>query len=48
MLGNIVGLYCTWNDPRRAIRIKWIELSMAQSGDYFDDALTKVIQPVYP
>lgn len=46
MLRNIVGLYCSWNDPRRAIRIKWIENAIEQSGDYFDDELRKVIQPV--
>ncbi len=47
MLRNIVGLYVSWNDPKKAIRIKWIENAIAQSGDYFEDALVKAIQPVY-
>lgn len=46
MLRNIVGLYVTWNDPARAIKIKWVELAMDQEGDYFDDALVNIVKPV--
>ncbi len=46
MLSTIVGLYVTWNDPAKALRIKWVELAMEQSGDVFDDELVKIIQPV--
>ncbi len=47
MLRNIVGLYCVWNDPKRALQVKWIESSIRQSGDHFDDALVKVVKPVH-
>ncbi len=46
MLRNIVGLYVSWNDPKKALRIKWIENAIAQSGDYFDAELTKIVKPV--
>lgn len=46
MYTNIVGLYCTWNDMNRAMRVKWVELAIEQSGDDFDEALSKIVQPV--
>ncbi len=46
MLKNIVGLYVSWNDPKKAIRVKWIENAIRQSGDHFDIELVKVIKPV--
>ena len=48
MLNNIVGLYLTWNDPVRALKIKWVELAIDQEGDYFDDALVSIVKPVEP
>jgi hypothetical protein len=46
MLTNIVGLYLTWNDPAKALRIKWVELATEQTGDIFDDELVKIVKPV--
>ena len=46
MFRNIVGLYLSWNDPRRAIAIKWIELATGQTGEEYAEALVKIIQPV--
>ncbi len=46
MYRNIVGLYVTWGDTKRAMKVKWVENATRQSGDYFDDALVKIVKPV--
>lgn len=46
MLSNIVDFYVTLNDTKRAIQIKWIKIAYEQSGEYFDEALVKIVQPV--
>lgn len=44
MLDTIVGLYIQWNNPKKAIQIKWIENSIRQSGDHFDDELIAAVR----
>ncbi len=46
MYKNIVGFYVEKNMMKTGMSIKWIEVAIAQEGDFFDAALTKVIQSV--